>query len=30
MIDFKKLPVNGNEFELLIRELLHNKGLEVY
>lgn len=30
MIDFKELPVNGDDFELLVRELLHNKGLEVY
>ncbi|HAK42167.1 MAG TPA: hypothetical protein DCM59_04935 [Clostridium sp.] len=30
MIDFRELPVNGDDFELLIRELLHNKGLEVY
>lgn len=30
MIDFKELPVNGDDFELLVRELLYNKGLEVY
>ena len=30
MIDFKELPVDGDDFELLVRELLHNKGLEVY
>jgi HJR/Mrr/RecB family endonuclease len=30
MLDFKELSVNGDDFELLIRELLYNKGLEVY
>lgn len=30
MIDFKELDKDGNDFELLIRELLYNKGLEVY
>ncbi len=30
MIDFKELNKNGDDFELLVRELLHRKGLEVY
>lgn len=30
MLDFKELDKDGNDFELLIRELLYNKGLEVY
>ncbi|HBC98190.1 MAG TPA: hypothetical protein DC053_00555 [Lachnoclostridium sp.] len=30
MIDFKELSVDGDDFELLVRELLYNKGLEVY
>lgn len=30
MLDFKELSTSGDEFELLIRELLYNKGLEVY
>lgn len=30
MLDFKELDQNGDDFELLIRELLSNKGLEVY
>lgn len=30
MLDFKELEVSGNDFEILIRELLYNKGLEVY
>jgi len=30
MLDFKELPVSGDDFELLVRELLYNKGLEVY
>lgn len=30
MIDFKELDKDGNDFELLIREILYNKGLEVY
>ena len=30
MINFKELDKDGNDFELLIRELLYNKGLEVY
>jgi len=30
MLDFKELDVNGKEFELLIRELLFLKGLDVY
>jgi len=30
MLDFKELPKNGDDFELLIREILYNKGLEVY
>lgn len=30
MLDFKELDKNGDNFELLIRELLYNKGLEVY
>lgn len=29
-IDFKELDKNGDDFELLIRELLYNKGLGVY
>lgn len=30
MLDFKELSQNGDDFELLVRELLYNKGLEVY
>lgn len=30
MIDFKELSQNGDDFELLVRELLYNRGLEVY
>ncbi|MCH5157242.1 MAG: restriction endonuclease [Clostridiales bacterium] len=30
MIDFKELDERGDDFELLVRELLNNKGLEVY
>lgn len=30
MINFKELSSSGDEFELLVRELLYNKGLEVY
>ena len=30
LLDFGELDVNGDDFELLIRELLYNKGLEVY
>lgn len=30
MLDFKELDKDGNDFELMIRELLYNKGLEVY
>ncbi|MCD8050692.1 MAG: restriction endonuclease [Clostridiales bacterium] len=30
MLDFKELNKDGNDFELLVRELLYNKGLEVY
>lgn len=30
MLDFAELDVNGDDFELLVRELLYNKGLEVY
>lgn len=30
MLDFKELDVSGNDFEILIRELLYNMGLEVY
>lgn len=30
MLDFKEIDKNGDDFELLIRELLYNKGLEVY
>lgn len=30
MLDFKELDVSGDDFEILIRELLYNKGLEVY
>lgn len=30
MLDFKELPSDGDRFELLTRELLYNKGLEVY
>lgn len=30
MIDFTELPSDGNDFELLVRELLYAKGLEVY
>lgn len=30
MLDFKELDKDGDDFELLIRELLYNKGLEVY
>ncbi|HDX9590529.1 TPA: restriction endonuclease [Bacillus pseudomycoides] len=30
MLDFKELSVDGNDFELLIRELLFEKGLDVY
>lgn len=30
MIDFKELPQNGDDFEFLIRDILYNKGLEVY
>ena len=30
MLDFTELAKDGNDFELLIRELLYNKGLEVY
>lgn len=29
-IDFRELPADGNDFELLVRELLYSKGLEVY
>lgn len=29
-MDFKELSKDGNDFELLVRELLHNRGLEVY
>ena len=30
MLDFKELNEDGNDFELLVRELLNNRGLEVY
>ncbi|MBY0091425.1 restriction endonuclease [Priestia aryabhattai] len=30
MLDFKELPVDGNDFELLIRELLFKMGFRVY
>lgn len=30
MLDFKELGVSGDDFEILVRELLYNKGLEVY
>lgn len=30
MLDFKELSKDGNDFELLIRELLYRRGLEVY
>ena len=30
MLNFKELDKKGDDFELLIRELLNNKGLEVY
>lgn len=30
MLDFRELPEDGNDFELLVRELLYNRGLEVY
>lgn len=30
MLDFKELSVNGNDFELLMRELLFNMGMQVY
>ena len=30
MLDFTEIPNEGTEFELMIRELLYNKGLEVY
>lgn len=30
MIDYKELPTDGTAFELLIRELLYRRGLEVY
>lgn len=30
MLNFKELPEDGNDFELLVRELLYNRGLEVY
>ena len=30
MLDFKELKKDGNDFELLVRELLNNRGLEVY
>ncbi len=30
MLDFKELSADGNDFELLVRELLYNRGLEVY
>ena len=30
MIDFKELPKDGNAFEMLVRELLKRRGLEVY
>lgn len=30
MLDFAELDSNGDDFELLVRELLYNKGLEVY
>ncbi|MFW2490214.1 restriction endonuclease [Clostridium chromiireducens] len=30
MLNFKELSSNGDDFELLIREILYNKGLEVY
>lgn len=29
-IDFTELDKNGDDFELLVREILYNKGLEVY
>ena len=30
MFDFKELPKDGTAFELLVRELLYRRGLEVY
>lgn len=30
MLDFKELSEDGNDFELLVREILYNRGLEVY
>lgn len=30
MLDFKELPVDGDRFELMIREILYKKGMEVY
>ncbi len=30
MLNFAELDSNGDDFELLVRELLYNKGLEVY
>lgn len=30
MLDFKELAEDGNDFEILVRELLYNRGLEVY
>lgn len=30
LIDFSELPENGDAFELLMRELLSHRGLEVY
>lgn len=30
ILDFTEIDKNGDDFELLIRELLYNKGLEVY
>lgn len=30
MLDFKELEDSGNDFEILVRELLYNKGLEIY
>lgn len=29
-MNFKEIPKDGNDFERLVRELLHNRGLEVY
>ena len=30
MLDFKEIDKSGDDFELLVREMLYNKGLEVY